>query len=259
MTDDTEEQLIERARLALSECNWTIGECASIWTQRYARGRSDQAFAELLGLSADQVYQRRRVWETFADVRESYAALSWSHFYTATSWDDAAECLQWADDMQATVAEMRAWRRAQRGEDLSSRESGDGSREQESELEAAAALSVEDSPRRHGGTEKQSEPVTMSQVMGSESVRSESENAESGGYAPFSSGARSVAQRSEPTGTRADADRLARTLALTLERCVAAIEKQPGVSDECSEELWDRVQRALATMQADWNSPARIH
>jgi hypothetical protein len=258
MTDDTEEQLIERARLALSECNWTIGECASIWTQRYARGRSDQAFAELLGLSADQVYQRRRVWETFADVRESYAALSWSHFYTATSWDDAAECLQWAEEMKATVGEMRVWRRAHRGEYLSEPEDNRLGSEVD-QLQEAAALSAGDSPRRHGGTEKQSEPVTMSQVIGSESVRSESENSEPGGYAPFSSGARSVAQRSEPTGTRADADRLARTLALTLERCVAAIEKQPGVSDECSEELWDRVQRALATMQADWNSPARIH
>ena len=36
----------------------------------------------------------------------------------ALTWDDALECLKWAEEMQATVAEMRAWRRAQRGEDL---------------------------------------------------------------------------------------------------------------------------------------------
>lgn len=252
MTEATEEQLIERARLALSECNWTIGECASIWTRRYARGRSDQAFAELLGLglSADQVYQRRRVWETFADVRGSYTNLSWSHFYSATSWDDAAECLQWADDMEATVAEMRAWRRAQRGEDLSEPEDNRLGSEVE-QLQETAALS--------GPERTESKPVTMSEVVGAESSRSSDGPSPAAAYAPFATGTQSVAKKSEPTATRADADRLARTLALTLERCVAAIEKQPGVSDECSEDLWDRVQRALQTMQADWNSPARIH
>jgi hypothetical protein len=95
-----------------------VGECAAKWTERYARGRTDADFAALIGITADQVYQRRRVWETFAGVREQYPALKWSHFYAALTWDDAADCLRWATDMQATVAEMRAWRRAQRGEDL---------------------------------------------------------------------------------------------------------------------------------------------
>lgn len=34
------------------------------------------------------------------------------------NWDDAEDCLAWARDEAATVAEMRAWRKAQRGEDL---------------------------------------------------------------------------------------------------------------------------------------------
>ncbi len=118
-TKETEADLISRAQQALSHCNWEVGECAAVWTKRFARGRTDADFATLVGLSADQVYQRRRVWETFADVRETYSALKWSHFYSALTWDDAAECLQWAQDIQATVAEMKAWRRAQRGEDLS--------------------------------------------------------------------------------------------------------------------------------------------
>ena len=63
---------------------------------RFARGRTDADFAQLVGLSADQVFQRRRVWETFADVYSGYPALKWSHFYVAVAWDDAAECLQWA-------------------------------------------------------------------------------------------------------------------------------------------------------------------
>lgn len=117
--DETESALISRALSALSRCNWEVGECAAQWTKRFARGRTDADFASLVGLSPDQVYQRRRVWETFGDVCESYANLKWSHFYAALNWDDAAECLQWAQDVQAGVAEMRAWRRAQHGEDLS--------------------------------------------------------------------------------------------------------------------------------------------
>uniref|UniRef100_A0A7C4LJ62 Uncharacterized protein n=1 Tax=Schlesneria paludicola TaxID=360056 RepID=A0A7C4LJ62_9PLAN len=116
---ETEAELVARAQTAISHCAWEVGECAALWTRRFARGRTDADFAQLIGLSPDQVYQRRRVWETFSDVYRSFPALKWSHFYAALTWDDAAECLQWAQDAGATVAEMRAWRRAQRGEDLS--------------------------------------------------------------------------------------------------------------------------------------------
>ena len=114
----TEDAIVETARHAVSQCNWVIGQCAAEWTQRYAAGRTDGDFGELVGLSADQVYQRRRVWETFADVRTEYAQLRWSHFYAAVTWDDAPDALSWSEEMGATVAEMRAWRRGQRGEDL---------------------------------------------------------------------------------------------------------------------------------------------
>ena len=113
-----EEALVDRARDAISGCNWTIGQCAAVWTERYAAGRTDADFGERVGLSGDQIYQRRRVWETFADVRGEYEALRWSHFYAAVAWDDAPDALGWAEEMGATVAEMRAWRRGQRGEDL---------------------------------------------------------------------------------------------------------------------------------------------
>ncbi|HBN74412.1 MAG TPA: hypothetical protein DD473_01055 [Planctomycetaceae bacterium] len=115
---ETEEKLIERARGALSSCNWVIGECAARWTEKYARGRTDGDFGAQIGLSADQIFQRRRVWESFHDVREEYATLKWSHFYVAINWDDSAECLSWALENEATVAEMRAWRRSVHGEDL---------------------------------------------------------------------------------------------------------------------------------------------
>lgn len=128
-SEETESQLVETAQIAVSRCNWVVGRCAAEWTKRYARGRTDADFAALVGLSADQVYQRRRVWETFADVRERYEQASapgqpkrgprWSHFYVALTWDDAPECLDWAAENEATVAEMKAYRRALHGEDLS--------------------------------------------------------------------------------------------------------------------------------------------
>lgn len=115
---ETEQELISTAQLALSRCNWTVGECATKWTSRYSRGRTDADFGALVGLSGDQIYQRRRVWESFADVTDDYPKLKWSHFYVALTWSDSAECLAWANENQATVAEMKAWRRMQNGEDL---------------------------------------------------------------------------------------------------------------------------------------------
>lgn len=116
---ETEDQLVARAQEAVSQCRWVVGECAAAWTERYARGRTDGDFAVLIGISGDQVYQRRRVWETFHGIREAYPSLKWSHFYAALTWEDARDCLSWAEETHSTVAEMRAWRRAQRGEDLS--------------------------------------------------------------------------------------------------------------------------------------------
>lgn len=116
--EESEQELVHLAQEAVSQCRWVVGECAFKWTQRYARGRTDADFAALIGLSGDQVYQRRRVWESFGRQKGQFAGLKWSHFYAALNWDDAQDCLHWAEEMGATVAEMRAWRRAQRGEDL---------------------------------------------------------------------------------------------------------------------------------------------
>lgn len=113
-----EQELISLARSALSSCNWTIGECASEWVKLYARGRTDADFGTAVGLSADQIFQRRRCYEKFGATFSNFESLSWSHFYAALNWEDAPECLRWADDVHATVSEMKAWRRAQRGEDL---------------------------------------------------------------------------------------------------------------------------------------------
>lgn len=115
---ETEDQLISAARDAVSQCNWVVGECAQKWTKKYARGRTDGDFGAMVGLSGDQIYQRRRVWEVFGESHADYEKLKWSFFYVALNWDDAGECLNWANENEATVAELRAWRRARNGEDL---------------------------------------------------------------------------------------------------------------------------------------------
>lgn len=215
---ETEQDLIQRAQTAVSHCNWEVGQCAALWTKRFARGRTDADFAMLVGLTGDQVYQRRRVWETFGDVSANYSALKWSHFYSALNWDDAAECLQWANDIGSTVAEMKAWRRAQRGEDLN--EVAD-----ESELGWLPSDSVEvrmpgdgsESSGGAGGTRSEAVPV----VAGVN--RQSDPNGE--GYAPFNATAMTpspteaaMAERPAPTF-----EQIARRLTGNLERCLAAI------------------------------------
>jgi hypothetical protein len=196
---ESEAELISRAQVAVSQCNWAVGECAHKWTQKYARGRTDADFAVLLGLSADQVFQRRRVWETFADVHVGYATLKWSHFYAALNWDDAPECLQWADENQATVAEMKAWRRALRGEDLTV----DGATDEWGIAYVPAdAVAVKDPAEfgesdrrgRNGGRSEAGERSAVETVAGVARDSSGSSGGDSG-YAPFRSGAGSPAPK----------------------------------------------------------------
>jgi hypothetical protein len=215
VANETESSVIQRAQAALSHCNWEVGECAAIWTKRFARGRTDADFAVLVGLSPDQVYQRRRVWETFADVRASYTSLKWSHFYAAISWDDAAECLQWAEDIQATVAEMKAWRRAQRGEDLSQA----ADEEPYSLLlgETVAVKSPEENPTngaRRGESGRSGGEAPM--------VAGIARQSDDGEYAPFRDGAASVPSNEE---TRAATPREEPTAEQVIKRVTTAMEK----------------------------------
>ena len=139
---ESEQQLITVARDAVSQCNWVVGECATKWTKKYAKGRTDSDFGQMVGLTGDQIYQRRRVWDAFGESYNSFAGLKWSFFYVALNWDDAEKCLEWAQDNDATVAEMKAWRKAQHGEDLFS----DPAVEQYSEWAAPLTIDTSDTP-----------------------------------------------------------------------------------------------------------------
>ncbi len=230
---ETESELVGRAQAALSNCSWTVGECAAQWTKRYAKGRTDADFGALIGLSGDQVYQRRRVAETFGDVKDEYQQLKWSHFYTALTWDDAAECLRWADDMQATIAEMRAWRRAQHGEDLS--ESGADEAppfDPLVEFMSAESRPVRDysdgepasrssdrGPREPGDRE----PMTVASTVARQAGEPEE-------YAPFGKGARGAAAEAGARSAAPSTEQTVKRITAALEKCNSTL--TPAVLEE---------------------------
>lgn len=109
------QDLIAAAAAAVKQSNWVIGEAASKWTERYAAGRTDGDFAELIGSSQPTVNQCRKVWERF-NCRGNKHDFAWRHWRTMLTWDDADTCLDWAENTEATFAEMNAWRYVQRGE-----------------------------------------------------------------------------------------------------------------------------------------------
>jgi len=256
---ETEDQLVARAQRALSRCNWEIGECAAQWTQRHARGRGDADFGALLGLSGDQIFQRRRVWETFADVYQNYPHLKWSHFYVVINWDDAAECLGWANEMEATVAEMKAWRRAQRGDDLTT------PMEEDDELAGTpeyltAAVGVVQDPRNFNGEGRRSfnedapfddDPLESANDRIETAISAARESAGSD-YAPFGKGARGPAP-GEQKAERSDLspEQVLKKVCSTLERSVAAL--TPEVLEEFSSMpivLQQRLLDAVENLQA---------
>jgi hypothetical protein len=220
---ESEEQLIARAQEAISQSRWIVGECAAKWTERYARGRTDGDFAQLIGISPDQVYQRRRVWEVFGPRHTQFAQLKWSHFYAALTWDDAEDCLHWADEMRATVAEMRAWRRAQRGEDLTTEAAAeDELRYLPTELEAVRDPAHFDfSGGRGGAREPGAEnPLELPSLAGvARQVGDEGEN-----YTPFRTGAMTPApagRGGESSGTPAEpptTEQIVKRMTTALER-----------------------------------------
>lgn len=220
---ETEDQLIARAQEAVSHCRWVVGECAAQWTKRYARGRTDADFGALVGLTGDQIYQRRRVWETFGSRRENFPSLKWSHFYSVLVADDALDCLHWAEEVKATVAEMKAWRRAQRGEDLTVDATDDDAirfipTEPEPVLLPGGQIDsgVRGGQRSPAGSHE-SDPAVLAGVA--REVGSQGEE-----YAPFRATAGSPAPQegSAPRApsTPVTAEQLVKRMTATLERCL---------------------------------------
>ena len=240
-SQETETELISRAQNAVSQCNWVVGECAARWTQRYAKGRTDADFGQLVGLSGDQVYQRRRVWETFGDVRDNYPSLKWSHFYISLNWDDAPECLQWAEENQATIAELKMWRRTLHGAESADDSPPDpwGGDPHVSfvpttpvpvrDVEEATG-DASDRPRSPGDTRAEKEPNEVA-------------------YAPFRSNAGSApdaASSARESAEDRDSEQLIKRITTTLDRINKALSPKVLESlDELPDSLRDRFQSAV--------------
>ncbi len=250
----SEEQLISAAREAVSQCNWVVGECASQWTQRYAKGRTDSDFGQMVGLSGDQIYQRRRVWEAFGSAYQNFPGLKWSFFYVALNWDDAEDCLQWAADSDATVSEMRAWRRAQRGEDLFA-ESSDGY------SEWAAPMGVDTSNIPLSTVVDPAQYLAPGQGTRAGAAVADREMSptmagaarESDGYAPFNANATKVAVAAQDTNHDATnrapitPEQLWKKAATMLERLNKALNSEVmDALDEQPEKLKHRMAEALS-------------
>ena len=278
---ETESQLVETAQVAVSRCNWVVGRCAAEWTRRYARGRTDADFAALVGLSADQVYQRRRVWETFADVRERYETAAepgvpqkgprWSHFYVALTWDDAPECLDWAAENEATVAEMKAYRRALHGEDLSApaaRGPADDFAGDPSVIrlptdpvavrdpDEYAGASGERPPWDEDGATADRPQAALAALRETGPAGENEEGGESGGdgYAPFSSGAVTPPGASGASETEnktvANAARLSKTLQrIDATLTEAVLDSFRHLSDSRKGDLAESARAALGKLQ----------
>lgn len=251
---ESEDQLVSRAQSALSHCNWEIGDCAAKWTQKYAAGRTDVDFGALIGLSGDQVYQRRRVWERFAETHAEYPQLKWSHFYVALNWEEAEECLRWANDMEATVAEMKAWRRSQQGEDL-----------QEAAAEEppfnlgmdtlSAELAEVRLPGDAGRGQRSSSGRGGREEDGEFAGTAVSAAREAGGdnYAPFSKGARGPAPSAESATSKdsLSTEQVISRAASALERVVSALTPEVlGDFSELNLTLQRRFLDAVENLQA---------
>lgn len=122
--EQSEGELIEEAKAAVSSSQWTIGRCASTWHRHYASGRTDADFGSKIGgVGARTVNDARRTVERFGPEGERLDLpgpwkLSFTHYLTAVAWDDAEELLGRASSEGWSTKELRAFGRMQHGEDL---------------------------------------------------------------------------------------------------------------------------------------------
>lgn len=101
----------------VSTTNWEKGRIIAEWRESLETAGaantqySDEAWAQRVGgVSSQHVGRLRRVWERFADTRDSYSGLYWSHFQAALEWNDAELWLEGARLNDWSVSQMRRQR-----------------------------------------------------------------------------------------------------------------------------------------------------
>lgn len=104
------------ARL-ISVTNWEKGKTIHEWrtelveTGASSKEYSDDAWSRRVGgVSGQHAGRLRRVHELFADQRETFPGLYWSHFQAALDWNDAEMWLEGAVQSRWSVQQMREQR-----------------------------------------------------------------------------------------------------------------------------------------------------
>lgn len=101
----------------ISTTNWEKGRIICEWRDQLAsegaeaNAYSDEAWTRLVGgVTSQHVGRLRRVYRRFAETREDYAGLYWSHFQAALDWNDAEMWLEGAVGSGWSVSQMRRQR-----------------------------------------------------------------------------------------------------------------------------------------------------
>lgn len=106
----SENELLDQLKTLKSQedsCKWEFGRIASLWHQKFARGRTDADLARAIGDLQQNVNRRRLTWEKFGESYTSMCNLSWTHFQVATGWGDATDWLKLANEHGLSVDEMK--------------------------------------------------------------------------------------------------------------------------------------------------------
>ncbi|MGE0609258.1 MAG: hypothetical protein AB7O62_19360 [Pirellulales bacterium] len=115
--DQTSAEYLGRWNRLVSTTNWEKGRIIFEWRTALlaADARptecSDEAWSQRAGnVSSQHVGRLRRVHERFADARDSFPGLFWSHFQAALDWQDAEMWLEGAVRSDWSVSAMRRQR-----------------------------------------------------------------------------------------------------------------------------------------------------
>lgn len=96
----------------VSETNWHIGERATSWMRCAIPSQPLREFARQVGIAETHAWDCYCVFDQFGESRDRYPNLTWQHFSEAVDWDDASDCLQWANSCNASPNQMAAYHRA---------------------------------------------------------------------------------------------------------------------------------------------------
>ncbi len=101
----------------VSTTNWEKGRIVAEWREALieagaaAAAYSDEAWSQRVGNVTPQHTGRlRRVYQRFAEMREAYHGLYWSHFQAALDWDDAEMWLEGAVQNRWSISQMQGER-----------------------------------------------------------------------------------------------------------------------------------------------------